>query len=78
MKKRKFWKYGQIKTLATLSGLSQKYLSDIINRRRKVSYGRALILEKHSKELGLNSLTVMVWLNSMTINHPAFKELGDD
>jgi DNA-binding transcriptional regulator YdaS (Cro superfamily) len=72
----KYWKHGQKKALAQMAGVSQSYLSDVLNRRKAVSYGRACYLEKQCKVLGMPDLTALVWLENMSTRHPAFKKKG--
>jgi len=72
----KFWKHGQKTKLAGLAGVSRQYLSDIVGRRRGVSYDMARRLEEGCKALEIKDMSVLVWLNNREVKHPAFKKAG--
>lgn len=61
-----YWKRGERAQVAKEAAVSLSYLSDVLYRRRTVSYPTAVRLELASK------IPHEVWLGSLSTNHPAF------
>jgi len=67
-----FWKYRQRKRLAKLAGITTQNLSMILHRERRVSQGRARLLETCSAEVLEDLIPWTEWLCNETTAHPAF------
>lgn len=65
-------KYGMQIKLAKKIGVSTQYMSDIITRRRRVSYKRAKALEGASKDIGIE-VSWQDWIENATSDNPIFK-----
>ena len=69
-----YWQKGEMQTLATAAGIPLNNLSDILHRRRGVSWSRALLLEQLTLDIFGHDYRVDCrdWAGNRTSRHPAF------
>ena len=63
--------YGSQIKIAKKLGVSRQYMSDLINRRRRVSYERAKILEAACAEVGM-AVSWQDWIENHISTNPIF------
>jgi len=67
-----YWTYRQKTLLARAAGLSASYLSDVLHRRKGVSWARAKVLEESSRDILGYEIPARAWMENRTTHHPAF------
>jgi len=66
-----WWDRGDRIDLARRVGISASYLSDILHRRRRVSWNMAKRLEEAAELLGYD-VPATAWIEAERTRHPAF------
>jgi len=73
-----FWHRGQRSEIADRAGISRAQFSEILHRKRRVSYRRAKLLEDVSGQVLGYPIPCVEWLENETTAHPAFMGEGDN
>jgi hypothetical protein len=66
-----YWSRGELTQLSEETGISPQQISDIIHRRRQVSFRRAVALQNACENLG-KKIPWTHWIANQTSSHPAF------
>jgi len=68
-----FFEWGQQAALAEEAGVRESALCEILGRKRRVSFKKALILEKASGNILGKPIKWEEWLRNEITRHPAFR-----